>query len=169
MAERTRSETAPGGAPAGPAETAGRPARTDTISVIPDVHDHDHDPLAAPGAAGAPNGQAGDQETAFVGRPTIRGRRHMISAVHYLATMGGLRLLQAGGNAIDAGVAAGLCINVVQPQLAMFGGRRPHRDRPGRGRAGGASAGWGAGPERRRSTTTSPATAARCPAGWGAR
>ena len=61
----------------------------------------------------------------FTGRPAVRGRRHMISAVHYLATMGGLRLLQAGGNAIDAGVAAGLCINVVQPQLAMFGGVAP--------------------------------------------
>ena len=93
VAERTRSETAPGGAPAGPAGTAGRPARTDTISVIPDVHDHDHDPLAAPGAAGAPNGQAGGQETAFVGRPTIRAQRYMISSVHYLATMGGLRIL----------------------------------------------------------------------------
>ena len=65
-----------------------------------------------------------DGET-FTGRPAVRGRRHMISAVHYLATMGGLRLLQAGGNAIDAGVAAGLCINVVQPQLAMFGGVAP--------------------------------------------
>ena len=65
-----------------------------------------------------------DGET-FTGRPAVRGRRHMISAVHYLATMGGLRVLQAGGNAIDAGVAAGLCINVVQPQLAMFGGVAP--------------------------------------------
>lgn len=49
----------------------------------------------------------------------------MVSAVHYLATMGGLRVLQRGGNAIDAGVAAGLCVNVVQPQLAMFGGVAP--------------------------------------------
>ena len=65
-------------------------------------------------------------ETAtFTGRPSVTGRRHMISAVHYLATMGGLRILESGGNAIDAGVAAGLCINVVQPQLAMFGGVAP--------------------------------------------
>src|SRR5947209_5728241 len=55
----------------------------------------------------------------FTGRPSVRGRQHMISAVHYLATMGGLQVLERGGNAIDAGVAAGLCINVVQPQLAM--------------------------------------------------
>src|SRR5436190_1860678 len=49
----------------------------------------------------------------FTGRPSVAGRRHMISAVHYLATMGGLRVLERGGNAIDAGVAAGICINVV--------------------------------------------------------
>src|SRR5688500_15558652 len=64
-------------------------------------------------------------EATFTGRPSVTGRRHMISAVHYLATMGGLRILERGGNAIDAGVAAGLCINVVQPQLAMFGGVAP--------------------------------------------
>jgi len=61
----------------------------------------------------------------FTGRPSVKGRHHMISSVHYLATVGGLRILQRGGNAIDAGVAAGLCINVVQPQLAMFGGVAP--------------------------------------------
>lgn len=65
------------------------------------------------------------QATTFTGRPSLRGRHHVISSVHYLATMGGLRVLQRGGNAVDAGVAAGLCINVVQPQLAMFGGVAP--------------------------------------------
>src|SRR5688572_22572130 len=64
-------------------------------------------------------------EATFTGRPSVTGRRHMISAVHYLATMGGMRVLERGGNAIDAGVAAGVCINVVQPQLAMFGGVAP--------------------------------------------
>ena len=183
MAERTRSETVPGGAPASPASTAGRPAPTDTISVIPDVHDHDHDPLAAPGAAGAPNGQARGQEAAFVGRPTIRAQRYMISSVHYLATMGGLRILSGGGNAIDAGVAAGICINVVQPQLAMFGGvapiiispappppgsprRRPPggpRARPAPPRTWSPSVAWGAGPTPRAWRTTSPATEATSP------
>ena len=65
------------------------------------------------------------EATTFTGRPSVTGRRHVISAVHYLATTGGLRILMDGGNAIDAGVAAGLCINVVQPQLAMFGGVAP--------------------------------------------
>jgi gamma-glutamyltranspeptidase/glutathione hydrolase len=50
-------------------------------------------------------------------RPVFRARQAMISACHYLATTAGFRILQAGGNAADAGVAAGLAINVVQPNL----------------------------------------------------
>ena len=47
-------------------------------------------------------------------RPSVEGTRHAISSTHHLATMGGLKILEQGGNAADAGVAAGLCINVVQ-------------------------------------------------------
>ena len=74
-----------------------------------------------------------DAET-FTTRPAVRGRHHLISAVHYLGTMGGMRILQRGGNAIDAGVAAGLCLNVVQPHLAMFGGVAPIIVHPARTR-----------------------------------
>ena len=100
----------------------------------------------------------------------------MISSVHYLATMGGLRILQRGGNAIDAGVAAGICINVVQPQLAMFGGvapiiispAPPPAGAPG-ARPGGSTpdvvtiSGLGRWPRAAASRTTSPATAATSP------
>ena len=79
-------------------------------------------PAAAEGPGSVPERVGHDT---FTGRPSVRGRRYMVSAVHYLATMGGLRILDRGGNAIDAGVAAGLCINVVQPHLAMFGGVAP--------------------------------------------
>jgi len=41
-------------------------------------------------------------------RPTIMGTRHMIASGHYLATLAGFEVLEAGGNAIDAGVCAGL-------------------------------------------------------------
>ena len=58
-------------------------------------------------------------------RPSIQGIRHVVSSTHYLATMGGIRILEQGGNAADAGVAAGLCINVVQPGSAQFGGVAP--------------------------------------------
>ena len=41
-------------------------------------------------------------------RPPIMGTTHMVSAGHYLAASAGYRILEDGGNAIDAGVAAGI-------------------------------------------------------------
>jgi gamma-glutamyltranspeptidase/glutathione hydrolase len=58
-------------------------------------------------------------------RPLISGPRHAISAGHYLASGAGLAILEAGGNAIDAGVAAGLVLGVVQPDIVNFGGVAP--------------------------------------------
>lgn len=58
-------------------------------------------------------------------RPPITGRTHMISAGHYLAAAAGYRILEAGGNAIDAGVASGIAINVVLPENTSFGGVAP--------------------------------------------
>ena len=48
-------------------------------------------------------------------RPLITGVTHMISSGHYLATAAGYRILEQGGNATDAGVAAGIVINVTLP------------------------------------------------------
>lgn len=58
-------------------------------------------------------------------RPTVMGSHYMASTGHYLATAAAVRLLEAGGNAIDAGVAAGLCLNVVQPEFTNLGGVAP--------------------------------------------
>ena len=58
-------------------------------------------------------------------RPLITGTSHMVSTGHYLATAAGYRILEQGGNATDAGVAAGLAINVVLPQYTSFGGVAP--------------------------------------------
>jgi len=58
-------------------------------------------------------------------RPLITGTSHMVSTGHYLATAAGYRILEQGGNATDAGVAAGLVINVVLPQYTSFGGVAP--------------------------------------------
>jgi gamma-glutamyltranspeptidase/glutathione hydrolase len=58
-------------------------------------------------------------------RPTIMGTRHMIVACQYLAAEAGLQILQAGGNAIDAGVAAGIALGVVQPEYVNFAGVAP--------------------------------------------
>lgn len=58
-------------------------------------------------------------------RPTIVARRWAVSTGHPLATEAALRILARGGNAIDAGVAAGVCLNVVQPDWTNFGGVAP--------------------------------------------
>jgi gamma-glutamyltranspeptidase/glutathione hydrolase len=58
-------------------------------------------------------------------RPTIMGTRHMVAACQYLAAEAGFRILEAGGNAIDAGVAAGIALGVVQPEYVNFAGVAP--------------------------------------------
>jgi gamma-glutamyltranspeptidase/glutathione hydrolase len=58
-------------------------------------------------------------------RMTIMGTRHVISAGHYLAAHAGFEVLEAGGNAIDAGVAAGIAIGVLQTEKVNFGGVAP--------------------------------------------
>lgn len=58
-------------------------------------------------------------------RPLLLGSRHMVSAGHPLAAHAALTVLEAGGNAVDAGVAAGFALNVVQPDMANLGGVAP--------------------------------------------
>ena len=58
-------------------------------------------------------------------RPPIMGYSHMVSAGHYLAAAAGYRIFEEGGNAIDAGVASGIALNVTLPNLATFGGVAP--------------------------------------------
>jgi gamma-glutamyltranspeptidase/glutathione hydrolase len=58
-------------------------------------------------------------------RPTIMGTRHMVAACQYLAAEAGFKILEAGGNAIDAGVAAGISLGVVQPEYVNFAGVAP--------------------------------------------
>src|SRR5262245_40687228 len=55
----------------------------------------------------------------------IMGRRFMIAAGHPLAAQAGARVLAAGGNAIDAGVAAGMTLGVVHPDMVSFAGVAP--------------------------------------------
>jgi gamma-glutamyltranspeptidase/glutathione hydrolase len=58
-------------------------------------------------------------------RPTIMGTRHMVAACQCLAAEAGFRILEAGGNAIDAGVAGGIALGVVQPEYVNFAGVAP--------------------------------------------
>jgi gamma-glutamyltranspeptidase/glutathione hydrolase len=58
-------------------------------------------------------------------RPPIQARHYVAASGHYLATSAAVRILAQGGNAIDAGVAAGICINILLPDLTSFGGVAP--------------------------------------------
>ena len=58
-------------------------------------------------------------------RPVISARRHVVSAGHYLAAHAGFAVLEAGGNAIDAGVAAGIALGVLQTDLVNVAGVAP--------------------------------------------
>jgi gamma-glutamyltranspeptidase/glutathione hydrolase len=49
----------------------------------------------------------------------------MVVSGHHLATQAGMRMLQKGGNAIDAGVAAGICLSIVQSDMVNFAGVAP--------------------------------------------
>ena len=58
-------------------------------------------------------------------RPTIAVTQHAIAAGHYLAATAGFDILQAGGNAIDAGCAAGIALGVLQSDLVDVAGVAP--------------------------------------------
>jgi gamma-glutamyltranspeptidase len=55
-------------------------------------------------------------------RPITLARRGMVVVPHYLAAEAGLDLLKAGGNAIDAAVAASAMLQVVYPFVCGLGG-----------------------------------------------
>ena len=50
-------------------------------------------------------------------RPLIQGTNGVVVSSHPAAAMAGLEILRRGGNAIDAGVAVGLALNVVRPRV----------------------------------------------------
>ena len=54
----------------------------------------------------------------------------MVVSIHHLASDAGLKMLQAGGNAVDAAVATGFALAVVYPD-AGNGRRWVHDAAPG--------------------------------------
>jgi gamma-glutamyltranspeptidase/glutathione hydrolase len=58
-------------------------------------------------------------------RPVIAATTHAVSTGHYLATQTAFQILEAGGNAIDAGVAAGLVLGVVHSDQVNVAGVAP--------------------------------------------
>src|ERR1700687_1801997 len=58
----------------------------------------------------------------FAPRPVLQGSLGMVAAGHYLAAAIGLNQLERGGNAVDAGVAAGFALALLKPQSVGIGG-----------------------------------------------
>jgi gamma-glutamyltranspeptidase/glutathione hydrolase len=61
----------------------------------------------------------------FTTRPVIQGRRGVVTAGHYLAASAGFRIMEQGGNAIDAAAAMVFCLNLLEPQSNGIGGEVP--------------------------------------------
>ena len=61
----------------------------------------------------------------FTTRPELVGSLGMVSSTHWLASQSGMAVLEAGGNAFDAAVAAGLVLQVVEPHMNGLGGEVP--------------------------------------------
>ena len=62
---------------------------------------------------------------AFTTRPVIMGTRGVVASGHYLATAAGFRIMEQGGNAIDAAAAMCFCLNLLEPQSNGIGGEVP--------------------------------------------
>lgn len=58
-------------------------------------------------------------------RPTVMARGHVAAAGHYWTALAGHEILEAGGNAVDAGVAMGIATNVLESEFTGFGGVAP--------------------------------------------
>jgi gamma-glutamyltranspeptidase / glutathione hydrolase len=58
-------------------------------------------------------------------RPELRGTFGMVASTHWLASSTGMSVLERGGNAFDAAVAAGFVLQVVEPHLNGPGGEVP--------------------------------------------
>ncbi|MEV7973495.1 gamma-glutamyltransferase family protein [Cellulomonas sp. NPDC089187] len=61
----------------------------------------------------------------FTTRPELVGSYGMVGSTHWLASAVGMRILEQGGNAFDAAVAAGFTLQVVEPHLNGPGGDAP--------------------------------------------
>ena len=61
----------------------------------------------------------------FTTRPELRGSFGAVASTHWLASGVGMAVLERGGNAFDAAVAAGFTLQVVEPHLNGPGGDLP--------------------------------------------
>src|ERR1700733_2230193 len=69
-----------------------------------------------------PDGGASRGRPLAAYRPAVPGIHGLVTAGHPLAAMAGLQVLMKGGNAIDAAVAVGSTLNMMEPQMNGIGG-----------------------------------------------
>jgi len=70
---------------------------------------------------GRPQAQNNPQATSGSWRPTIVAQHGMVAAGHPLAAEAGMRILKAGGNAIDAAIATWAVQGEVEPGMTGLG------------------------------------------------
>ena len=59
---------------------------------------------------------------ATITAPTVASSNGMVAAVNNYAAEAGAKILEMGGNAIDAAIAVSLALGVVEPYASGFGG-----------------------------------------------
>ena len=62
---------------------------------------------------------------AYFSRSMVMGRRGVVTSGHYLASAAGIRMMEQGGNAVDAAAATGFCLALLEPHQNGLGGEVP--------------------------------------------
>src|ERR1039457_6063219 len=88
-----------------------------TLLIASGVFAQDDAPTGAPAVPDAPPPSGREQA-----RSMIVTRYGIVAASQFLASQAGAKMLEAGGNAIDAAIAANAVLGVTQPYVNGLGG-----------------------------------------------